>query len=291
MSIFKEQKSEGSFNQKWITGPVNVNNVLINPTLAELKEFGVNYMQNEPVYIGDTEGVKYVDIVFYAKSVDDPAVIINWKNRISAKNIANEDKSKFINDKGSTSWAESIETLPEWFKTPGTRKALQGEEEFYSFAIAFSNIKFPKDNTTPFDSVLESEESLKSLFKGDFKNLKVANTFKDNKLKVIVGLTEKNDKYYHSVYNKVYFKSWIDGDKFQPYLYESKEKKGSVAWDYYINYLTNVDTNSRFNPIIITTEPKVWVLADIKKYMEEKGTVEPTTFTPNVAGITDDLPF
>jgi hypothetical protein len=283
---FTEQTSGTGFSQNWITGPVNVSNILINPTLAELKEYGVTYMQNEPVYIGENDGVRYVDIVIWAKSVDDPTIILNWKNRINWKNLVSNDNQKFgfINDKGSVTWSESIDTLPEWFKTAGTRKALQGEEEFYSFIAAFNNIVFRKDE---FASIIESQESLQDLFKGKFNELKFANTLRENKLKVIVGLIEKNDKYYHSVYNKVYFKHWDN----KPYLYESKEKKGSTDWPYYINYLTNVDTNSRFNPLIITPEPKVWSLGDIRAEMETRGTTEPTDFTPNVAGITDDLPF
>ena len=292
---FTEEESK-TFNQNWVTGPVLVNNFLINPTLEELKKWGVGYLQNEPVYIGENNGVKYVDIVYWAKSVDDPTVIINWKNRITAKYLVSQDglKTCYINDKGSTKWIDSVDNLPGKFKTPTVRKALQGEEEFYSFMIAFNNIKFPSDNAA-FESILESEESFKALFAGKFNELKVANTYPNKKIRIIAGLIERNDKFYATVYNKIYFKSWVDGDKFKPYLWESSEKYGGVTWDYYINYLTNVDTNSRFNPVLITPEPKVWSLAEIKEALPKVVTTEePTLFsapTGNVPGSISDLPF
>ena len=294
---FTEQKESTGFKQSFITGPVVVDNILINPTLQELKDYGVGYLNNEPNYVGENNDVKYVDITCWAKSVTDPAIILNWNIRLNAANITNQagDKTCFINDKGNTSWAADIESLPEWFKTPGVRKALQGEEQFYSFLSAFNNIVFRKDDNTL--SIMESQDSLNALFNGKFGDLKGANTLRGNKVKLIVGLREKDEKFYHQVYNKQFFKHWDE----KPYLYESAEKKGYVEWPYYINYLINVDVNNKFNPVIWSGTEEIYNLDDVKeKYAtivkSEPGDFGITTFETKqpefkpTTGV-DDLPF
>ena len=284
---FKEQTESTGFKQSFITGPVVVNNILINPTLQELKDYGIGYMQNEPNYNGEKDGVKYVDITCWGKSVTDPTIILNWNIRLSATNISNQagDKFCFINDKGNTSWAADLDSLPTWFRTEGTRKALQGEEQYYSFVNAFNNVIFKKDDAII--SVLESKDALNALFAGKFGELTVANGYKNNKIKLIVGIREKDDKFYHQVYNKQFFHHWSDN----PYLYESAEKKGYVEWPYYINYLINVDINNKFNPVIWSGTEEIWNIDDVKAKYAETVTTEPELPEFKQQDPISDLPF
>jgi len=283
--MFVEQKEGGVRN--FITGPVVVNNVLINPTLDEAKEYGINWIQNEPVYIGEVEydGVKkkFVDIVVYAKEIET-GTILNWKFKLVAGDkLSKSGKTQYINYKGVTSWVEDPKDLPSWFVTGDYRKALAGEEELYKFIIAFNNFNVGTFDTT--DSVLEDKESLQELFKGNFNDLKFANTLIENKVTVVAYIQENDegDKFYNRVWNKEFFRHWEK----TPYLYESKEKKGRVEWEYYINHIVNVDPNNRFDPDLITPELKVWTSDEVKLALDKKKEEIPNEI-PNTS---DDLPF
>lgn len=305
MSMFVEQKDNFT-PKKYITGPVVVNNILINPTLAEAREYGIGWMQDEPVYVGEAEydgkTKKYVDIVVYAKPVDDDTVDpLNWKFRlVQGDRLSRTGKIQYINHKGVTSWVEKEEDLPDWFKGGEYRKALQGEEELYKFIIAFNNFNVGQFEST--DSVIESIDSLKMLFAGNFNDLKFANTLTDNKIQVIASVITKeaSDKdgnavtrYYQQVWNKEFFRHW----ETTPYLYEGKDsegkvKKGRVEWDYYIDYIVNADPNNRFDPDVITDTPKVWATKEeLRLEIENNVGKTPQDLADKAPEATDDLPF
>ena len=278
---FVEQQ-ESTFEKKFITGPAVFNNILINPTAKEAQEYGLKWIEEDPVYTGQTEeGKSKVDIVVYGKHIDNPDIWVNFKLTLVAENIVSQKgKECWINFKGTTTWVEKEEDLPDWFKIGEYRKALKGEESFYKFITAFSNINV--GSMEEGESILETKESLANLFKGKFDDLKFANTLTGNKVQLLCYVDEYNDKFYQKVYTNEFFKHW----QTNVYLYESKEKKGNVEWPYYIDYITKVDPNSKFNPTVIDYAPTILTLKEVKERVSKA-----TSSTPIVNTSGSDLPF
>ena len=51
--------------------------------------------------------------------------------------LSSTGKTCYLRYNGITSWADSEEDLPDWFKQGEYRKALRGEEAFYDFFFSF----------------------------------------------------------------------------------------------------------------------------------------------------------
>lgn len=206
--------SEGVGGFKKPTGLLKIKDVIINPTLKELNDYGINWVIAEPDYsTKDDDGIRGNAITIYAKI--DPTnfkaedakamgqVIINHRFYVYDKVRQNNEKTKtqFINALGNTTWADSIDTLPEFFNKEGARPALIGEEAFVNFVKAWGDIR--KDNQCILDTFTNG-----SIFDGNYTELKQLQVgFSNHKLKVLIGLKDAgDDKFYNVMYGKMFWR-------------------------------------------------------------------------------------
>lgn len=280
----KINDNQGStFVKKFVTGPTVFTNILVNPTMKEAQDYGLGYITEEPNYLSKTEeGTPRIDIVVYGKVVDNPDIIVSNKYAITAENmLSSTGKTCYLRYNGITSWADSEEDLPDWFKQGEYRKALRGEEAFYDFFLAFNNTNF--NDLTVFEI---SKDDYKKMFSGDFSELKLVNNLPDFKWQWICYIDEYNDKLYNKIYRNKSFKHW----ETTPYLYNSIDKVGSkVEWSKYIDFIVNVDVNNRFNPIYISNNCEIYTLDEIKAKLESGEEVTKPVF--NESKKSDNLPF
>ena len=208
---------------KYYTGVIPFKVKAVNPTLAQLKELGIEYLQNEPEYIVentyDNEGVqvkvKNVIVDFWVQSVPveehpDLDILTNLRFRINTEPwIGRSGKKQYINSYGRVSWADNIEALDsnKFFINEGTRQAHRGEEEIHKFLFAWLNMVYDTKNKEYDECVLD----INRLVAGDFSELeeivKASNEY-TVKIPVGVNVVEKDGKvrYYHLLYNQMFLK-------------------------------------------------------------------------------------
>lgn len=287
MSIFVSQNEL----RKYVTGPTVVSNILINPTLEELHAWGVDWIKNEPEYIREYNGNKVLNIHIYAKAVQDPDIIIDWKIGIMDKLAAGKNdptRFQYVNAKGQSINKKESDPFPAWFDSTGARKAYVGEALLYQFIIAFNNIR-PRQQDVP--SVLLPD--IPKLFTGDFAQLKEANSLTTNKLKIIVGLTENDGKVYHQVDYQHYFHFWATE------AYHRDLGNQRVDFGDFIKYIVTEDQYCKFNPDFVTGYCNILTMDVAKealrigkhKFSEDEEATEMENVSTNSSDSADDLPF
>lgn len=188
--------------RKLYTGLGDVNVVMVNPTLAEMQEHGINYKE-EPVYTSvSDEGVKKVRLDIW---VDNPIVGLQK----IAFFLANESKPsaagniQFINDYGQASWAVTKEDLLEkastWYKDENIRPALTGEPELVDFIKNLLSIG--KDGVAKIDYP-------EKLINGDVSELKdIFTRFSTRKVQVLYIVKQSGDNWYQNIYTRYFSRS------------------------------------------------------------------------------------
>jgi len=205
---------------KYYTGVIPYRVVAVNPSLKELKEIGIEYMQKEPEYVTEQtfndNVVKSTIVDFWMKSVPDPdhpdmEILNNIRFRINHEPWVgnNTGKQQYINKYGRTAWALEESDLDEnqYFKNEGTRKSHRGEEELHKFLFSWLNMSYD-DKNEEWDECLVNADKL---IAGDFSELKeIVVSAKEYVVKVLTGVdvNEKDGKirYYQSFYNKMFLK-------------------------------------------------------------------------------------
>lgn len=197
----------------------------INPSLEELKSIGVTYLQSEPTYVTEKDGVQGLRIDIWLQNTEGVnytengevknSGVLTRKTSIFLENTdakASTGKVKVMNDLLQNSWSDSIEALVEnekmhWFsKNHNMRLAKIGEVELLTFFQKLLNLKTGyKDDlgdevkfTTPFAKIVA----------GDLKELrgyiKAANEA-GNGLRFLLGVKITDDgKKYDDIYMKYY---------------------------------------------------------------------------------------
>lgn len=207
---------------KFWTGVIPYRVVAVNPTLAELNKFGVEYLQNEPEYIsrqdfGKGEVVNSI-VDFWVQSVKNPDlpedldILTNIRFRINHEEWegSKTGKVKYINKYGRVSgWKAEGEDLSgdKYWLNEGARVMRKGEEELHKFLFAWLNMTYDTKNKS-FDECLLD---INKLIKGDFSELKeVVNSAKEYIVKIPTGVqsNEKDGKirYYQVLYNQMFLK-------------------------------------------------------------------------------------
>lgn len=203
----------------WVgIAPMSV--LAVNPSLDELQtNLGINF-QNELQYITDkvdenTQAqYRNIRLDFW---LGNEQLGIKTKVSFFIDDRDNLNKAgttkEYINAFGRTVKAQV--TNPDfsgfkWFQQVGVRPSKPGEDDLIRFIRAFLNIG-PKD-----EAVIED---WKSIFNGDISEIKklVAHYGKTNTLKVMLMVTNKDGKYFQSVYpgyfavwNSTSLKAWKD---------------------------------------------------------------------------------
>ncbi len=162
--------------------------LMINPTLEEISKYQDISNMKEPEYLGefedsnDNKTYKKVTIVFWLQAVDKdgkdiPNVVFRKIFTLIDKVRTNKDgdKTQFINNIGSCTWAKSKEDLKQdkysWFTKREFRESLAGafglgagEEKLYMFLQKWLSLDYTDPDT-------ELSFDTKPFFKGKFKEL------------------------------------------------------------------------------------------------------------------------
>jgi hypothetical protein len=174
----------------------------INPTMSQLQEMGLN-PQQEPEYIGVTpDGHAKAVIDFYLREPETGATakIRFWLE--NKERVSSTGKFEWIDDHATTSFANTLDEVVDWFDQDTGRKALVGEGQLLSFVSAWANVNpFPdnegKRGTCAF-------EDISKLFSNDMSELKALMTGEgtaDNKVKVLLNVvTSDSGRKYQDVY-------------------------------------------------------------------------------------------
>lgn len=111
-------------------------------------------------------------------------------------------KTQFINNIGTTSWADEESNLPAWFHKRPFREAHVGEEEFYNFLRNWlSKLDYKSEDT-------ELQLDWKKLMKGNVKDLKdqIGGEYSSEVLMMATVIQKDGDdgetKFYQGIYNK-----------------------------------------------------------------------------------------
>lgn len=196
-----------------ISGIVKVKEVLVNPTLKELQDYGVNWLSQEPDYLLNDDNGKGIIITFYYRLDTSglnsdlmkllESVVLNHRNYVYNKVRYNNDgtKQQFINAFGQTTWAENEEAIPDTFNKEGMRPALVGEESLITSLKAWGDVR---------RSDQCSIDTFPAIFKGNFTELKsLEKAWKTHKFKVLTGLKDKGEgKFSQVVYTRAFWRAY-----------------------------------------------------------------------------------
>jgi len=192
----------------YVVGPLNATKLIMNPSLKELQDYGVTWLQNEPVYKNDEQFIidfwyKIEPFTYKDKTIDENQEIRNIRFYIKPEiKKSQSGNSQYVNVFGNFSYAESIETLPSWLEKEGIREAFDGEESLYKFIASFAEL-----NRT--DKFLLNADDVKA---GKFNELKnfIKSKFGEGKVKILHGLSYNEDKNrFNSItYTKYFWRYW-----------------------------------------------------------------------------------
>lgn len=206
MAFSANKSDEKVFKEiKLYTGLHNMKVVAINPSKAQLEEFGYK-PQNDPVYL-TTEQVEKktvkklrLDFHLHGESPEGEKIMTKVAFFLEDQFRVNRDgdKSEWINDFGRVAW--SAQGDPEnppagltWFKSETARRSHVGEGDLHLFLVNWLNIG--PDDEAKMDNFLaifdEDYSELGGLLAGNI----------DNEVRVL--LTVRDSK-YQSVYNKYF---------------------------------------------------------------------------------------
>lgn len=194
----------------------------INPSMDTLKTLGYN-VQQEPAYVGEKEGKTTLRLDFY---LSNPLAEIETPEGFAKKEIKakytifledsevvnkNGDKKQYINNYGQTTWVDSVDNLPDWFRKDGVRVCHKGEEQLITLLYKWLGLTQPFKDKEGDSCFLVTEWN--KLVSGNIKELTEllpATKVKGNGIKVLLGVKEgdKDGKpvYYQDVYSKYIMK-------------------------------------------------------------------------------------
>ncbi len=203
----REQKDDFSKKVGLFLGSV----IDVNPSTEDLKEkYGIELKEGSKAaeYLGESkDNNKTVRINFWleeAKTKQKFNVTFFLENKIKENKDAT--KKQYINDLGSTSWADDPNHLPDWFKKRGEdsyRVAFVGEEELYNFMRTWLGKLDYKDAGTSL------QLDFKQLLKGNVKDIKaqINGEFSSSVVCLATIKTVEKDgenKEYQGVYNRAF---------------------------------------------------------------------------------------
>ena len=187
------------------TGVCNMKVKGVNPTRKELSEILGKEMENEPTYKGtDDSGTPTMRIDFWLQAEDQIGstkidTIVKMPIYLDSKDMKNQagTKNKYINNKLQTTYATSIDTLPEWYETSTVRVAKKGEEELLMFLSTLAKLDRKEDS---FDV---NFGDYNAILKGDTTEIKsILEQTSDNTIRVLLGVNSdlEKERNYQRVY-------------------------------------------------------------------------------------------
>ena len=230
MALGKAAQSTEAVEIKRYIGVAPVKVLSVNPDKATLEKYFNTTLENDPVYTGEKDGVKFVRVDFLVQT-DAEKCGIDMITRLSFF-IRNEkrykrDKSKVqvIDEYGRTAWVTPDEykekRIP--INSDGStanisnnyRACLNGEEYLTNFVRAYLNIpnvmKYVNSTWVMIENPSDAEcrfDNIQDWFNGKFTDIGDINKLMpDNKIKVLFGVrASDNGNQYQDYFNR-YFMS------------------------------------------------------------------------------------
>jgi hypothetical protein len=145
--------------------------IAINPDKEEYKDvLGIDLSDDSKAtdYLGTSkDGNPNLRINFWIKEEKSGLLCpVTFFLEDKEKDNKESTKKQYINNVGTTSWADVPENLPKWFIEREYRTAKSGEEDFYNFLRTWLGNLDYRDNETTL------ELDWKKLMKGNLKDLK-----------------------------------------------------------------------------------------------------------------------
>lgn len=235
--------SEGGDIKRYIgVAPVFV--LAVNPTKSKLEEIYGTTIENDPVYIGETEvgedkkKVAQVRLDFIVKidgekckDVDgtsiDAITRVSFFIRNQYRTNTAGDKVQVIDKYGRTAWVTkeqfSKKEIPMYSNGPANldkdyRACFWGEEQLTNFIRAYLNIpnvmKYVNKQWVLIDNPEEAEvrlDDIANYFKGNFAELNEILTYQpQNKVKLLFGVrTTDDNRQFQAVYTEMFLKNGV----------------------------------------------------------------------------------
>lgn len=219
MKIGQVQESKESVSRKLYTGVAPVKVLLVNPSKDELeKEFGWK-VDKEPVYTGEKDGVRWVNITLYTRpdieGVED-ILPVKFFLRDTARLNSAGNKCQCVNAYGETVWLSQEDydncVIPGNmnFSPEGVRQAYSGEDSLLEFIRTHLNVpsrmymtqdKEWKEIEDPETALLQLER-IGDYFSGDVSEVVEAlSLFPDNCTRVWFGVQkDSNNNNYQTFF-------------------------------------------------------------------------------------------
>jgi hypothetical protein len=255
VSTGSESTGSGSFNH--IAGPVVGMNVMANPTLKELNDYGVTWFKTEPNYTsGDGDDKQYMlDIWFNVegftykdKSIEDGKEKRSTRFYLKPITRVSKDGNKqYVNKFGKFAWENSSNWSS--FNQDGMREAVDGEEAICKWLAAFGNFK----------QTDEMQLTREKLLKGDFSEvIHFINNSPERKFKLLLGIgrNEEKARFTSVVYNREFWRAWqnevwIDGKNvsFEEFI-------GKIEFDQYKEFK---------KAVVVVGKPMILINSEVEK--------------------------
>ena len=228
MALGKAAQSTEAVEIKRYVGVAPVKVLSVNPDKATLEKYFNTTLENDPVYTGEKDGVKFARVDFLVQTDEDKCGV-NMITRLSFfirnEKRYNRDKTKVqvIDEYGRTAWVTADEykerRIPIYSNgnaaniTNNYRACLNGEEYLTNFVRAYLNIpnamKYVNNTWVMIENPSDAEcrfDNINDWFDGKFTDIKDINTLMpDNKVKVLFGVrATENGNQYQDFYNRMF---------------------------------------------------------------------------------------
>lgn len=280
----EKPKTQGNFSK--YVGVFNANVVAVNPTKDELSKLLDTTIEKDLEYTGVNEesGAKKLTLSFWLKE-DLTGNLFNVRFGLEDTVVKSKtDKFQFINNIGTTSYAESEEQVPSFLTENGReiRKARKGEELLYNFLRKWlSNLNYEDTST-------ELMLDWKKLISGKTTEIKDAiNDFKDQQICALATVrTTEDGKEYQAVYSYDFLPSFaLD-------CFTGKKNKNYKSVDRFIQKVSDREYGCKdyyeLKPMI-EYDPSKNVVNNTDSAVIRPKTQQPAQHA--LSEVSDDLPF
>jgi hypothetical protein len=143
--------------------------IAINPTAEEFSDvLGITLPEDKEItYLDEKDGVQSLRLEFWMEDVRSKHKMkVTFFLKDTVRLNREGTKTQYINDIGTTTWADEESNLPEWFVKKDYREAKVGEEQMYKFLRTWlGNLDYRDASTT-------LNVDWKKLMKGNVSELK-----------------------------------------------------------------------------------------------------------------------
>lgn len=206
----RKQTEQQEFSKK--IGLFEAKVIAVNPTAEEYADvLGIELKEGSKAteYLGmSNDGYATLRLDFWLKEVKSGEKFkVNFFLEDKEKSNKDQTKKQYINNIGTTSWADDENNLPDWFKGRDYRVAKVGEEEMYGFLRTWlGNLDYRSEGV-----VLEID--WKPLMRGNVKEIKsqIDGEYATSVVALATIKTVEKEgevKEYQNVYNKGFLPSY-----------------------------------------------------------------------------------